>query len=90
MSCLGEEEGGERTLRYTTSKDLKLSFIEIINEFLRDELVEAFHERGVLFLDTFGRAILDYQTNMQARQHLTQYGRPRLGLTRQTLAYSPP
>ena len=69
MSCLGgrEEEGGERTLRYTANEKLKLSFVENINKFLRDELVEAFHERSVLFLDTFGRTILNHQTSMQAR-----------------------
>jgi len=62
-----EEERGERTLRYTTNEGLKLAFVENLDDFLRDELVEAFHERSVLFLDTFGRAILNHQTSMQAR-----------------------
>ena len=83
-------EGGERTLRDTTNEELELALVENVDKFLRDELVEAFHERGVLFLDTLGRAVLNHQTGRQARQHSIQHGTPRLVLTQQTLVCYPP
>lgn len=83
-------EGGERTLRYTTNEELELALVENVDKFLRDELVEAFHERGVLFLDTFGRAVLNHQTGTRARQYSIQYRTPRLVLTQQTLVCYPP
>ena len=46
----------------------EFAFVEDVDEFLRDEFVEAFHERGALFLDTLGRVVLDYQTCVQTSQ----------------------
>ncbi|SRR5258706_4196555 len=79
-------EGAERTLRNTTNEELELALIENIDELLRDELVEAFHERGVLFLDTLGRAVLNHQTSMQplstqpSMEHPDQYSLYKLVL----------
>ena len=58
-------EGAERTLRNATNEELELTLVENIDEFLRNELVEAFHERGILFLDTLGCAVLNHQTSTQ-------------------------
>jgi hypothetical protein len=71
-----QHAGGERTLRNTTNEELELALVEDVDEFLRDELVEAFHERGVLFLDTLGRAVLNHQTSKQTCQHSTSMGHP--------------
>ena len=57
---------------YTADEKLEFTFVADAVECLRDELIHAFHERGVLFLDTLDSVVLNHQIGTQTSLRSTQ------------------